>query len=307
MPRSGTPFHHRSVMCDEILAQFGDLLGKTIADVTAGGGGHLRALLKAVGPNGRIVALDRDKRAHELDAAGGVSKENPSQIKLFHRPFSRLKETLLECGINEVDGIVADLGVSSHQLDEASRGFSFMANGPIDMRMDQSAGMSAYDWLVRSSEREIADTLFNLGGERKSRAIAALIKKSMPIENSTAVLAKLICSAMRQKKWSRIHPATRSFQAIRMAVNHEYDELVHLLKDLPELLAPGGVAVFLSFHSIEDGLIKRRFRQMAKGEVQEVVHQFSLLAKKPQGASEEELSLNPRSRSAKLRAIKRII
>lgn len=292
-------------MTEEIMSFFNER-SKIVVDATAGGGGHLARLAALVGEKGQVFAFDRDSRAHEKDAALGVQEAFPKVIKLFQRPFSAIPQTLKENGIDFVDGIIADLGVSSHQLDEASRGFSFMADGPIDMRMDQNSGISAYEWLKETSESDIANTLYTLGGERKSRAIASLIKKSWPVENSTLALAKLVLRAMRQQKWSRIHPATRTFQAIRMAVNQELSELSSLLNDLPKLLAIDGVAVFLSFHSLEDGLIKRRFRELAQKKVLDMGPEFSLLTKKPLVASDHEISHNRRSRSAKLRAIRRI-
>lgn len=299
-------FMHQSVMTEEIMSFFANTKGKVFVDATAGGGGHLARLALLAKDQGQVIAFDRDKRAHQPDAALGVAQANPSTVKLFHRPFSAIASTLKECGIEKIDGLIADLGVSSHQLDQASRGFSFMADGPIDMRMDQSVGLSAYEWLATMSEQTIADTIYRLGGERKSRAIASLIKRSWPLENSTMALAQLVVKAMRQQKWSRIHPATRTFQAIRMAVNEEVSELEALLTVVPDLLAVDGVAVFLSFHSIEDGLIKRRFRELAKKNVLLGDPLFTLLTKKPLIASEHELSHNRRSRSAKLRALKRV-
>lgn len=290
-------------MPKEIMAYFSSASGKTIIDATAGGGGHLRLLAEQVGAHGRVIAFDQDPRAHQDDAALGVAKLYP-YIQLFHRPFSQVVTTLADLGINDVDGLLCDLGVSSHQLDDASRGFSFMHDGPIDMRMNTSQGMSAYEWLEYTRESDLADTLFNLAGERKSRQIAAKIKQSWPIENSTLALAKLVLSAVRQKQWSKIHPATRTFQALRMAVNAELSELESLLNDVPKILAPGGIAVFLSFHSVEDRLIKNRFRELTR---LSYPPSFSLLSKKPATASEDEIDANRRSRSAKLRAIRREI
>lgn len=300
-------FKHESVLTEEIMSFLKDCEGKTLVDATAGGGGHLLRLAKLVGKNGQVIAFDRDQRAHEPDAALGVKNSFPDIVKLFHRPFSEIKETLASLHIEKIDGIIADLGVSSYQLDMKERGFSFMADGPIDMRMDQSHGITAYEWLFKHSEKEIADAIFHLGGERKSRAIARLIKESWPIENSTLALAKLVIKAMRQQKWSKTHPATRTFQALRMAVNEEVNELMSLLKDLPELLALNGVAVFLSFHSIEDGLIKRSFKDLSHKNALLGSPQFMLLTKKPLCATPHEISHNRRARSAKLRAIKRTL
>lgn len=297
-------FVHAPVMPTEVMSYFSELEGKTIVDATAGGGGHLAMLAHLVGDSGRIIAFDRDPRAHEDDAAGGVAKRFPHIIKLFKRPFSAIKNTLQELGISHIDGILCDLGVSSHQLDDPTRGFSFQSDGPIDMRMDTESGMSAYEWLEHTRESDIADAIFKLGDERKSRQIAARIKKDWPIENSTLALAKLVLSAIKQKSWSKIHPATRTFQALRMTVNQEVQELETLLHDLPDILAPNGIAVFLAFHSIEDRLIKLRFRELAeKNSLGK--RNFSILTKKPVMAGDVEVDDNRRSRCAKLRALKR--
>lgn len=278
-----------------------------MVDATAGGGGHLLLLAESVGPSGKVFAFDRDPRAHQEDAAFGIARQFSSTITLLKRPFSEIKATLHALGINEIDGLICDLGVSSNQLDDQSRGFSFMADGPLDMRMDSSEGQSAYQWLEQNSEKTIADTLYQLGGEKKSRAIARRIKAEWPLDNSTLSLAKLILSAVKQRKWSKIHPATRSFQALRMAVNHEVDELRALLLDVKDLLAVDGVAVFLSFHSLEDRMIKIAFKELqaAKYPSDPSAKQFKILTKKPLSASPEEVKQNRRSRSAKLRALMR--
>jgi 16S rRNA (cytosine1402-N4)-methyltransferase len=295
--------YHQSVMPNEIMSFFKKPAGKIFVDATAGGGGHLRLLAMAAGEKGKVFGFDKDPRAHEDDAALSVAKQFKTSVKLFHRSFSSVKETLKSEGIEKIDGIICDLGVSSHQLDNKSRGFSFQAEAPLDMRMDQNSGISAYEWLEKNSEEEIANVLYQLGDERKSRAIARRIKKSWPIENSTLALAKIVVSAVKQKTWSKIHPATRTFQAIRMAVNHEIDELRCLLDDIPDLLDINGIAIFLSFHSIEDRLIKNAFKDLAKRNASPFFH---ILTKKPMTASQLELAINRRARSAKLRALMRI-
>lgn len=298
-------FVHLPVMPNEVMSFFQHGEGKVFVDATAGGGGHLQRLAEIVGAKGKVIGFDRDSRAHQDDAAGGVQKTY-SQVQLIKQPFSAIMPTLRSLGITTIDGLLCDLGVSSHQLDEATRGFSFQSDGPIDMRMDPDSGMSAYEWLHHTSEKEIADVLFTLGGERKSRQIAARIKKNWPIENSSLALAQHVLSAMRQKQWSKIHPATRTFQALRMAVNSEVGELTTLLSLIPDLLNVGGVAVFLSFHSIEDRLIKNCFRELAQKNYNSDDKRFVLLTKKPLIASDDELAVNRRSRSAKLRAIQRV-
>jgi 16S rRNA (cytosine1402-N4)-methyltransferase len=293
-------FTHRPVMPQEILTLLGDIRGKIIVDATAGGGGHLKLLAEAVGDNGLVLAFDQDIRAHQEDAALGVKKLFDKRVKLFLKSFSSIEQVLHEENIKQIDGLIADLGVSSNQLDDRERGFSFLADGPIDMRMDRDNKISAYEWLAQHSETEIANIIFNFGDERKSRAIARLIKQSWPIENSTLFLANLVLKAVRQKHWSKAHPATRTFQALRIAVNHELDELNILLQALPRILAPNGVAAFLSFHSLEDRLIKNTFKQLA-------LNNFKILTKKPLVSSKEELEHNRRARSAKLRAITRVL
>lgn len=291
------PYNHHSVLKEEVVSFFKDKIGGVLVDATAGGGGHLQMLAQIIGDKGKIFAFDQDIRAHQDDAAGGVAR-NFTNIKLIHAPFSHIKNVLIKENIKSIDGIVCDLGVSSNQLDDNERGFSFLLKGPIDMRMNTSSGITAYEWLEQQSEQEIADALFIYGGERKSRSIARMIKSCWPIENSTEALAQLVCKAMRQKKWSKTHPATRTFQAIRIAVNKEMDELKSLLADMPDLLHIGGVAVFISFHSLEDRLIKQCFKSLDD--------RFVVLTKKPLVASTKELDENRRSRSAKLRALRRV-
>jgi 16S rRNA (cytosine1402-N4)-methyltransferase len=286
-------------MTEEIMSFLPRKESLILVDATAGGGGHLAHLAHYAGPGGHVYAFDKDPRAHMPDAALGVAQRF-TNIDLFHEPFSSIKSVLAQHNLHFIDGLVCDLGVSSHQLDEPSRGFSFLHDGPLDMRMNNKIGLSAYEWLAQSSEKEIADALFYYGGEKKSRAIAALIKKSWPLENSTHALARLTLRALRQKKWSKTHPATRTFQALRIAVNDEMGELNALLEQGPKVLALDGVMIFLSFHSGEDRLIKHAFKNLQKSQ------QFSIMTKKPLLPSKEEIAFNPRARSAKLRALKRV-
>lgn len=292
-------YQHKSVMPNEVLNFLSDLSGKTIVDATAGGGGHLFLLANAVGPKGRVLAFDKDPRAHQEDAALGVAHRFKDRVTLYQQSFSQIKNTLIKEGIDKVDGLICDLGVSSNQLDDPNRGFSLQKDGPIDMRMNTNSPLTAYEWLRQSSEKEIADAIFQFGEERKSRAIARLIKKSWPIEDSTLALAKLVLSAIKQRSWSKTHPATRTFQAIRMAINEEVNELVTLLNTIPQILSIDGTAVFISFHSIEDRIVKNIFKDIARDD------RFSILTKKPIIASDQELIDNRRSRSAKLRALRR--
>lgn len=293
-------FSHKPVMAEEVSLIFNDVVNNAlIVDATAGGGGHLELLAKSSLIK-KIYAFDRDLRAHDDDAAGGINKQYPDKITLIHQSFSQVKTMLSAQGVESIDGILCDLGVSSNQIDDKTRGFSFLSSAPLDMRMDQSLGITAYEWLAENSAAQIAQALYLYGGEKKSRSIAQEIKKSWPIENNAAVLAKLVLKAMRLKKWYKTHPATRTFQAIRIAVNQEIDELSLLLKDIKDLLAINGIAVFISFHSLEDRLIKQAFKTLVKE------GKFMLMNKKPLVPKDEEIKNNRRCRSAKLRAIKRI-
>jgi 16S rRNA (cytosine1402-N4)-methyltransferase len=297
-------FEHLPVMPKEVFEDLALTSTSIAVDVTAGGGGHLALMAKAIGPNGRVIGLDRDLRAHQLDAAGGVAKEYAPYVKLFHAPFSELPDVLASEGIEQIDALLCDLGVSSPQLDDADRGFSFMRDGPLDMRMDSTSGLTAYQLIEQTSEEDLANIIFNYGEERLSRRIARSIKKRWPIPDSTLALANLIAGSVGGKR-GRIHPATRTFQALRIAVNHELDELDSLLTSVFKLLAPKGRAVFISFHSLEDRRIKQAFKKAAdksSGKTPE----WRILHKKPLQASDEEIEINPRARSAKLRTIEKL-
>ena len=291
-------FEHIPVLFNEALSCLSLQEGELAVDVTAGGGGHFRAMAQAVGPSGYVIAMDRDARAHDPDAAGGVQQDFSAHTQLFHRPFSELKMTLAELGHQGVDGLLCDLGVSSPQFDEEDRGFSLRKDGPLDMRMDRDTGRTAYDLLAESSVHEIADIIFNYGEEPRSRRIARAIKDSWPLPNSTLHLADVVRRSSGYRN-SRIHPATRTFQALRIAVNDELKELEMLLSFLPEILNPGGRAAIISFHSLEDRLVKRAFREGSKGKN----GIWALQTKKPIIPSDDETRNNPRARSSKLRAI----
>lgn len=295
---------HVPVLPDEVMELLAVREGSVVVDVTAGAGGHLRRLAEAVGPSGRVIGMDRDPRAFEESAAGGVLRDYADRVVLRRAPFSEVRRVLHEEGVAAVDGLLCDLGVSSMQLDEAERGFSFRNEGPLDMRMDPTRGETAWELIDRVSENELADILFHYGEERRSRRIARAIKKVWPLPDSTVALAEVIARAMPGPR-GRIHPATRSFQGLRIAVNRELDELDALLDALPGLLKPGGRAAVISFHSLEDRRVKLRFREGASAtELGPPV--YRLLTKRPVVASPEEIARNPRSRSAKLRAVERL-
>ena len=284
---------HVPVMLGEVLALIDAQPGHVVVDCTAGAGGHLAAFAEQVGPGGRVVALDRDPRAHQPDAAGGVAERFADRVTLVQAPFSAVRVALDELGVERVDALFADLGVSSLQLDEPERGFSFRSDAPLDMRMDTSTGETAAELVRRLDEGELADVIYLYGEEHKSRRIARVIKREQP--TTTAALAEAVIHAIGDPRVSRrggIHPATRTFQALRIATNRELDELDALLEVLPSVVRPGGRAAVLSFHSLEDRKVKLRFKSEG----------FTALTKRPQVPSDAEMQANPRARSAKLRA-----
>jgi 16S rRNA (cytosine1402-N4)-methyltransferase len=266
-------------------------------------------IAKRLGAPGHLIGLDKDPKALEiaglqLRASGIRSPEAGNRkpeadwpmIELRHASFA----SLAEVGGLRADGLLADLGVSSLQLSDAARGFSFQADGPLDMRMDPHSERTAEQVVNHLDERELADVIYEFGEERRSRRIARAIVRSRPIR-STAHLADVISAAARPMKHERIHPATRTFQALRIFVNRELDDLRALLEAAPQILKPGGRVVIISFHSLEDRIVKDAFREGEKKD-----KHFRVLTKKPVTASLEEQDRNPRARSAKLRAAERV-
>jgi 16S rRNA (cytosine1402-N4)-methyltransferase len=260
-------------------------------DVTLGAGGHTSAILAT--PETRVVALDRDASA--VAAAERLEPSFRGRLTIVHSNFARARETLTRLGIPRVDGVCADLGVSSPQLDDGSRGMSFRREGPLDMRMDRSSEETAESLLDRLSDEGLADVLFRYGEEHRSRRIARSIKRALADGDlrTTLDLRRAIVRAVGPVRVGGVDPATRTFQALRIAVNHELEELDALLAALPALLVPGGNATILSFHSLEDRLVKRAFADK---------RMWAPHWKKPRVATDEETALNPRARSAKLRA-----
>jgi 16S rRNA (cytosine1402-N4)-methyltransferase len=289
-------FVHESVMPRETLGLLQPRAGGVYADATLGGGGHTAAILDASAPDGRVVSVDRDP----LAIAHAQARFAPygDRISIVHGEFGDLPALLSAAGVGPVDGIVADLGVSSPQLDDAARGFSFQAEGPLDMRMDTSQGETALELIARLSERELADVLFQYGEERRSRPIARSIRTALAEGQlkSTADLRRAVVKAIGRPPGSKIDPATRTFQALRIVVNDELGQLNTLLKSLPDLLADEGTAVIISFHSLEDRSVKHALRADPR---------LTVLTKRPLLASEEEQASNRRARSAKLRAARR--
>ena len=301
MTAEPAPPRHIPVLVDEVLEWLAPAAGQTIVDCTVGAGGHSLAILPRVLPTGRVIAIDRDEQALEL-ARARLLEFNP-HIEYVHGTFGDLPDILQRSDVERVHGLVADLGLSSLHVDQAERGFSFLREGPLDMRMDRTQSTTAASLIRELPEEELADVLYRYGEERLSRRIARRIveaRHTQPIDTTTQ-LAGIVASAVpRSRSAWRVHPATRTFQALRIAVNQELTEVETLLRVLPDVLRPGGRAVIISFHSLEDRLVKRAFQQGTNDGV------FRLLTKKPIRPSEQEVSRNPRSRSAKLRAVERI-
>jgi len=300
----GDKIGHVPVLLKEAIDFLAIKRDGTYIDATVGLGGHSLEIAKRLGAPGHLIGLDKDPAA--LDEARGrlISSGGGSwpEVTLLHGSFAEIGERLESAS---ADGLLADLGVSSLQLDTPSRGFSFQAEGALDMRMNPQAGPTAEQVVNEVDEVTLANLIYEFGEERRSRRIARAIVRSRPIL-TTAHLAAVISAAARpmnrvkDKYDSRIHPATRTFQALRIFVNHELDDLQALLKATPRVLKPSGRVVIISFHSLEDRIVKDAFREGVK------LGHYQLLTKKPVTAREEEIDRNPRSRSAKLRAAERI-
>ncbi len=272
-------------------------------DATVGGGGHALAVLQAAQPGGRLLGIDADPAALAATAARLHAAGLTEQVVLCHGSFADLATLAATAGFSTFDGILFDLGVSSYQLDTPERGFSFAADGPLDMRLDPTQGLTAADMVNRLSERELADIIFLYGEEHAARRIARAIvehRRTQPFHR-TAELAEVVVRAVGGRH-SRIHPATRTFQALRIAVNHELDRLQTALPQAVELLAPGGRLAVISFHSLEDRIVKQFLRAEASGETP----RLTILTKKPVVPTAAEVASNPRARSAKLRVATRI-
>ncbi len=302
----GREASHVPVLLKEAIDFLAVRRGGTYIDATVGLGGHSYEIAKRLGAPGHLIGLDKDPAALEIarrklvDSRSSLVEGEPDwpTITLLHRSFAEIAKGQRPATI---DGILADVGVSSLQLDDSTRGFSFQAEGPLDMRMDPQSERTAEQVVNHLDERQLADVIYEFGEERRSRRIARAICRSRPIR-STAHLADVISAAARpmNSEQRRIHPATRTFQALRIFVNRELDDLKALLEAAPRILKPGGRVVVISFHSLEDRIVKDAFREgMQK-------RYFSLLTKKPVTATEEESDRNPRARSAKLRAAERV-
>ncbi len=292
---------HVPVLLDEVIEYMNVRPGGVVVDATLGLGGHSAAIARRLGGKGRLICFDRDPEAMELgrarlaELAGELGAEMP-KVEFVPKAFS---EAASEIKAKSLDGLLADFGVSSLQLDEAHRGFSFRTDGPLDMRMDTRSGETAEQVVNEAGEEELANLIYEFGEERRSRRIARAIVRARPI-STTAHLAQVISAAAHTMKGEKIHPATRTFQAIRIRVNDELGEIQSLLKSAGSLLKPGGRVVLISFHSLEDRLVKDVFREAGQKK------SLKVLTKKPVVAGEQEAMRNPRSRSAKLRAAEKI-
>lgn len=292
MPFGST--QHVPVLAHEVLEWLSPVAGRTFVDGTLGGGGHSRLLAEAVGPSGLVIGLDRDPGAVERAAAAlaGLS------FRALQANYGDLPEILRELNIDAMNGILLDLGLSSDQLADHERGFSFQSEGPVDLRFDPTRGEPAWKLIERLSPEHLADLIYKYGEERYSRRIArriAEIRRRTPI-HTAAQLARVIRESVPRSRDERIDPATRTFQALRIAVNEELKWLEVALRRLPDCLKHGGRLVIISFHSLEDRLVKEAFRNDVRLEVK---------ARRPVRPGEQEIEANPRSRSAKLRVAER--
>ncbi len=296
---------HVSVLLKEAIDFLAIRRGGTYIDATLGLGGHSLEIAKRLGPQGHLIGFDKDTNALELaqqrlSGVGGDNRpEGYPKITLLHSSYADVSHHVPPAS---ADGLLADLGVSSLQFGNAARGFSFQADGPLDMRMDPHGERTADQVVNHMREEDLANVIYEFGEERRSRRIARAIVRARPIR-STAHLAQVISAALRSMNTGahqRIHPATLSFQAIRIFVNRELDDLKALMQTAPKVLKTGGRLVVISFHSLEDRIVKDALRDGAKDGI------YNVLTKKPLTATEEEIDRNPRSRSAKMRAAERV-
>ena len=287
---------HTPVLLDEVLEWLRIKAEGTYIDATLGAGGHAEAIAARL-TTGRLISLDRDAQALEL--ARERLKIFEKRVTLVHAPFSKIAEAARELGIPAVDGVLADLGVSSMHLDQAARGFSFREAGPLDMRMDEGEELTAGEIVNRWPEKELANLLYREADEHDSRKIARAIVRARPIRD-TAHLATVVAGARKQWGRQRLHPATKTFLALRIAVNREMEELGQFLSRVPATMNSGARCVILTYHSGEDRLVKEAFREAARHGT------LKILTKHVVRPSEEEERMNPRSRSAKLRCAERV-
>jgi 16S rRNA (cytosine1402-N4)-methyltransferase len=307
-----TEFHHIPVLFAEVVTALDPGPGKRFIDGTLGGGGHALALIERSQPGGSLLGIDADPAAlAAAQARFSAARLAAESFTFHHGNAAELSRIAAQHGVHTVDGILFDLGVSSHQLDTAQRGFAFSNDGPLDMRLDPTQGPTAADLIAELSEQELADIIYRYGEERASRRIARYIverRERQPF-TSTADLAAVIARAAGRGGRERIHPATRSFQALRIAVNAELDHLEQMLPQAVDLLRVGGRLAVISFHSLEDRIVKLFFRAESGYGGNEAPNQpvrLRIVTKKPIEASDAEITTNPRARSAKLRVAERV-
>jgi 16S rRNA (cytosine1402-N4)-methyltransferase len=303
--------NHIPVLYEEVLKYLDPQPGGDFIDGTLGAGGHTAGILEATAPNGRVLAFDKDPEAIEF--AGKNLEKFGSRVTFINKSYADMPATAPAAGFERVDGILLDLGLSSRQLDDGSRGFSFRYDAPLDMRFDQTQGKTAADLVNNLTEAELADIFWRYGEEKQSRKIARLIVENRPI-TTTAQLADLIAQHSSQRQ-RRIHPATLVFQALRIAVNEELEAVETGIPAALDLLKPGGRMAVISFHSLEDRFVKRLFRQLSQDCICppeqpictcDTKATVKLITRKAVKASEAEIETNPRSRSARLRIAEKL-
>jgi len=287
-------YTHISVLLAETMLFLDPKPGGRFIDATLGAGGHTQAILDHAAPDGKVLAIDQDEAA--LSSAKGMLESFGSRVLFVHSNFRAVRAIAIEHGFMDCDGILADIGISSAMVDDPSRGFSFMREGPLDMRMDRNQSLTAADVVNTLSEKEIADIIYTFGEERRSRPIARSIVRSRPLRSTTDLVhaVERVSGAARH---GRIHPATRTFQALRIYVNDELNSLEEFIDSSTAVVRSGGRVVVITFHSLEDRIVKQKFREPGVP--------GRILTKKVVTASDEEVRRNPRARSAKLRAWER--
>ena len=309
-------FHHIPVMLEECITYLHIRPDGTYVDGTLGGAGHSSAIAAKLGSGGRLIGIDQDAEA--VQAAGGRLAPFGAQVTIVQDNFKQIDSILDNLGIEKIDGALLDLGVSSHQLDEAERGFSYMADAPLDMRMNQSAAISAYDVVNGYSEQRLADIIFRYGEERWAKRIAQFIterRRQKPLETTMELVAAIRAAIPKGARLEGGNPAKRTFQAIRIEVNGELAILRGAIDAFADRLKPGGRLAVITFHSLEDRIVKEAFLELARGCVCPKEFpvcvcgrkpQAKILTKKPVTASAEELQHNSRAKSAKLRVIEKL-
>lgn len=314
-PVGSAEFHHITVLREQTVAFLAPERGGMYVDVTLGGAGHSAWLLSQTGPETQLIGLDRDPMA--LEAAAQRLAPFEGRFQLASARFSELAQALERLGVSAVDGVMADLGVSSPQLDRAERGFSFMKDGPLDMRMDPTQGMTASELVMEASQEELRRIFWEYGEERQAGRIAGALVRARQTRNFTRTreLAELVAQVAPLPPHLKIHPATRVFQALRIAVNDELTEVERGLEAAFQSLKPGGRLAIIAFHSLEDRIVKHLFREkaascvcppglpicMCKKRVE-----ARILTTRPHEPTEQEITANPRARSARLRALERL-